>query len=116
MEHNLKSTLQKEDKSIVRKKKYLSFIERYPLYSLLLVYKEYQDEELYEECAIIRDALKEHKDKYQNRFPADINIPTHISEYETSAHQAMLEKYNIVVEEKVAKEKAALIKLKLPIE
>lgn len=109
------STQQKDEKSIARINKYISFIERYPLYSILLVLEEYTYLELYEECAFIRDALNEYKERYENKISKDMKIPTHISEYREKSHQDMLERLNIVVDEEVAKEKAELIKLNLPI-
>lgn len=90
-------------------------MERFPLYSTLLVYKEYEDKELYEECVIIRDALKEYKLKYTGKIFEGMSIPTHISEYESKEHQDTLKRLNIVVEEKTAREKATLIKLNLPV-
>ena len=77
--------------------------------------KEYEDAEYYEECAIIRNALQDYKDKYANKFPKELNFPMHISEYKAKAHQDIMRKLDIVVEDKLAKEKATLIKLNLPI-
>ena len=90
-------------------------MERYPLYSTLLVLEEYEKNEIYEECAIIRDALKKYKDKYESKFPNGLKLPMHASVYRGKKCQDMMEKYGIAVEEKEAKEKATLIKLKLPL-
>lgn len=115
MEQEQTLTLPTEVKSTARRETYVTFIERYPVYSILLVLKEYEDKELYEECAIIKNALEDYKDKYKTKIPKDVNFPTHISVYNGEKHQQMLRKFNIVVEEKFAKEKAKLIKIKLPI-
>ena len=85
------------------------------MYSTLLVLKDYEDLEFYEECAIIRDALKKYKQKYESKFPKNLKFPMHLSMYNDNAFQKIMEKLNMTVEEKKAKEKAALIKLKLPI-
>jgi hypothetical protein len=98
-----------------RKRSYVSYIERFPLYSTLIVLKEYEGLALFEECAIIRDALIEYKDKYSSNFPEGLNFPMHLSVYKDAEHQGILEKMGIVVDEKVAKEKATLIKLNLPV-
>jgi hypothetical protein len=83
---------------------------------MLLVLKDYEDQELYEECALIRDALKEHRDKYSKLQPSEMLTPRHINEYESEHHQKMLHKFGIKTDDKAAKEKAKLIKLKLPVD
>ncbi len=98
-----------------RKRSYVSYIERFPLYSTLIVLKDYEDLSLFEECAIIRDALTEYKDKYSANFPEGLSFPMHISVYKEAAHQGVLEKMGITVDEKVAAQKAKLIKLNLPV-
>lgn len=117
MQQNLTSTPQKEQTSIASKRKssYMYYLESYPLYSTLMVLKDYEDEELYEECAIIKNALEEYKDKYQTQLPKEVVFPTHVNDYKGKAYQEMIQRYNITVEDKVAKEKATLIKLKLPV-
>ena len=115
-EQNQISTQQTDEKSTVRRKSYLSYIERYPLYSTLLVLKDYEESENYEECAIIKGALEDYKEKYSSKFPKDLKFPMHLSSYNDKGHQDMMKRLNIVVEEKTAKEKATLIKLNLPVE
>lgn len=115
MEPNQILTPQKEQTLIARKNSYISYIEKYPLYSTLLVLKDYEDEELYEECAIIKNALDEYKTKYEKQLPKEVVFPTNITAYTGKQYQDMVRRCNIVVEEKVAKEKATLIKLHLPI-
>lgn len=112
-----KQTLKKQrgEQSTARKNSYIKYIEKYPLYSTLLVLKEYEDSELYEECAIIRDAITDYKEKYKKTLPTDLDIPTHVEQYLGDSHQNMMQRENMVVEEKVALEKATLIKLNLPI-
>ena len=112
---------QKEDKSIARKKSYLKYLNKYPLYSTLLVLKDYEDKELYEECSIIKKALDEYneiqiKGVVANKIPdEDIYLPTKLSSYKDEKFQAILKRYGAEVEEKVALEKAKLIKLNLPV-
>jgi hypothetical protein len=115
MESNLKSTSPKEVPSIARRDKYISFLERYSLYSTLLVLKDYEDTEQYEECAIIFSALVEFKSRYDNKIPTDVKFPTHLDMYNEKPYQDMMERLNIKIEEKSAKEKATLIKLNLPV-
>lgn len=110
------STEQKEERSIARKNSYISYIEKYPLYSTLLVLEEYEGDELYEECAIIRDALTEYRDKYKEKFPKDMVFPTSVVMYKDNKHQDMMNRLNIIVKEEDAKEKAKLIKLNLPLD
>ena len=76
-----------------------------------MVLKDYEDNEWYEECAIIKNAINE----YQKNLPESVEIPTHISIYRENKFQKMLEASNIIIEEKVAEEKATFIKLKLPV-
>lgn len=78
-----------------------------------MVLKDYENEELYEECAIIRDALIEFRDKYSSKFPKGLKFPTSVEEYQSKECQDVMKKLNI--EEKSAKEKATLIKLNLPV-
>lgn len=115
MKQNQISTEQTEEKSVSRRKSYLSYIRRYPLYSTLLVLKDYEDQELYEECAIIRDALKEYRDTDASKFPVGLSFPMHINVYNEKSCQDALKAMNIIVEEKTAKEKATFIKLNLPV-
>lgn len=96
-------------------KSYLSYIERYPLYSTLLVLKDYEDAELYEECAIIKNALENYEVKYKSKLPKELIFPMHVSDYNSKPYQDMMRKLDITVEEKLAKEKATLIKLNLPV-
>jgi len=103
-----------------RKDAYISCIEKYPLYSVLLVLEEYSNKELYEECAIIKKALDEYNStKVGTQKISDITgpivFPTSLVGYNSKNFQKILKDYNIVVEEKSAKEKATLIKLKLPV-
>lgn len=100
---------------IARIKSYLSYIERYPLYSTLLVLKDYEDSEMYEECSLIMDALKNYKVKHEDKLPEEVNFPMHISDYWSKPYQDMMKRLDITVEEKLAKEKATLIKLNLPV-
>ena len=105
---------------IARKQAYISCIKRYPLYSTLLVLEEYENKELYEECAIIKKALDEYNEtkvntEKVNKITGPITFPTSLRDYEGKNFQKVLESYNIKVEEKSAKEKATLIKLKLPV-
>ena len=111
----LTSQTKKEDLSATRRKAYVSYIERFPLYSTLLVLKDYEDSAMYEECAIIRDALLEYEEKYVSKFPEKIKFPMHLTAYQGKEHQDMLISMKIIVEEKVAREKATLIKLNLPV-
>lgn len=116
-----KLTGQKELKSNVRKDSYLKYLNKYPLYSTLLILKEYEDKEMYEECSIIKKALDEYneikiKGVVNKKMPfEDITLPTHISTYKTDKFQNLLRKYGAEVDEKEAKEKAQLIKINLPI-
>jgi hypothetical protein len=80
-----------------------------------LVLQEYEDQELYEECAIIKSAIEDYKSKYENKIPKEIGFPTQLSTYMSKEHQDTLKKYNINIEEESAKEKATLIKLNLPV-
>lgn len=82
---------------------------------MLLVLKDYEDQELYEECALIRDALKKHRDEHSKFQPSEMITPKHINEYKSEKHQKILHKFGIKVDDKAAKEKAKLIKLKLPV-
>lgn len=77
--------------------------------------KDYEDEEFYEECAIIRDAIKDYKEKYASKFPKELVFPVSVSQYKDKSHQSLMERLGLVVEEKSAKEKATLIKLNLPV-
>ena len=111
---------QKEVNSNARVESYLSYIQRYPLYSTLLVLEEYEGLELYEECATIKKALDKYNCTVVNRvgitkYTGKIEFPTKISQYQSKSFQKILEGYNIKVEEKEAQEKATLIKLKLPL-
>lgn len=108
----------KEKISSARVSSYLKCIEKYPLYSILLVLDEYEKRELYEECFFIKKALDEYnnsKIKKHKNIIGPIDFPTSISDYRKPSFQKVLEKGKIIVEEKLAKEKATLIKLKLPI-
>lgn len=103
-----------------RKEKYISFIKSYPIKATLLVLDEYEKKELYEECAIIKKALDEYNDTQVNTkkvtdIVGKINFPTSLSKYNSQEFQKILQDYNIIVEDKSAKEKATLIKLKLPV-
>lgn len=86
------------------------------MYSTLLVLKDYEEQELYEECAIIRDALIEYRDTDASKFPKELKFPMHITSYNEKSCQEVLESMDIIVEEKTAKEKATFIKLNLPVE
>ena len=113
-------TKQKEAKSTARKQAYISCLERYPLYSTLLVLDEYEGKELYEECAVIKKALDEYNNtkvniETVNKLTGPLIFPTRLEEYKEGKFQKILQDYNIIVEEKSAKEKATLIKLKLPV-
>lgn len=113
-------TKQREKRLTARKKEYLSCIERYPLYSVLLVLSEYSNKEWYEECAIIKTALDEYNTTKVNTkkikdITGPIIFPTSLDGYKSQNFQKVLRDYNIIVGEKVAKEKATLIKLKLPV-
>jgi hypothetical protein len=114
------SPQQKEANSIARVESYLSYIERYPLYSTLLVLEEYEGLELYEECVTIKKALDKYNSTVLNRegvtkYTGKIEFPTKLSDYQSESFQKMLKGYNIKVEDKEAQEKATLIKLKLPL-
>lgn len=114
------STEQTEEKLIARKDKYISCLERYPLYSMLLVLDEYVKKEWYEECAIIKKALDEYNITQVNTKKAQditgpIVFPTSLEGYNSKKFQSLLKKYDIIVDEKTAKEKATRIKLKLPV-
>ena len=115
MENNLKSTSQKVIPLTVRRDKYISFLKKYPLYSTLMVLKDYEDSEQYEECAIIMSALTKYKAEQNNKIPTDVKFPTHLDMYNGKPYQDMMKKLNIEIEEKSAKEKATLIKLNLPV-
>lgn len=106
---------QKEAKSIARQGEYFSYIEKYPLFSTLLVLEEYENKEMYLECALIRDAILDYKSKYESHLPKDLKFPTHISTYRGKEHQEMLTRFGINVEESFAIEKAKLIKINLPV-
>lgn len=106
-------TQPKEVKSIARIKSYISYIEKFPLYSTLIVLDEYEQDENYEECAIIKKALDEYN-KTQFKV-SKISSPTRLIDYKGEKFQNILKKHNIVVDEKHAQEKATLIKLKLPL-
>lgn len=119
MTQKQKLTLQKNGESwIARRKGYISCIEKYPLYSILLVLEEYVSKEFYEECALIKEALDEYNEtkvKKNQHILGDILFPTSLEEYKSQRFQTVLKNYNIIVEDKQAKEKATLIKLKLPL-
>ena len=115
MKQNQVLTGQKDEKLTARRKSYVSYIERYPLYSTLLVLKDYEDEEYYEECAIIRDAITEYREKYASKLPKDLMFPISVSQYKNKSHQSLMNRLGLVVEENTAKEKATLIKLNLPL-
>lgn len=103
---------------IARRKGYISCIEKYPLYSILLVLDEYVSKEFYEECIIIKEALDEYNEtkvKKNKHLIGDIIFPTNLTEYKGLKFQKQLLDSNIVVEDSQAKEKATLIKLKLPL-
>lgn len=106
---------QKEKNLTARRDSYVSYMVKYPLYSTLLVLEEYEGKELYEECAIIRDAITEYRIKHGSELPRELIFPTSIKMYRGKAHQDMLEKLDIVIEDKLAKEKAKLIKINLPV-
>lgn len=97
-----------------RKNKYLSYIEKFPYYSTLMVLDDYEKQEIYEECAVIRDAITDYMEKYKDKLP-NIKFPRHLSEYEGVEHQSLLESKNIIVENKFARDKARLIKIQLPL-
>lgn len=85
---------------------------------MLLVLDEYEKREYYEECAIIKEALDEHNSNFMKEVRSvskNIPFPTNLVDYESEKFQKILDKYGVVVTKKVAKEKATLIKLKLPI-
>ena len=114
-QQNQISKRQKEEKLIARRNSYVSYIKKYPLFSTLLVLEEYENSEMYEECAIIRDAIKEYQLEYGSKLPKGLSFPTSVEAYRAKAHQDMMKNFNIVVEESAAKEKAKLIKLNLPV-
>lgn len=119
-QQNQISIQQKEVNSNARVESYLSYIKKYPLYSTLLVLEEYEGLELYEECAIIKKALDEYNRTRVNKvevtkWTGDIEFPTKLSVYKSDKFQKVLEGYNIKVGSKEAKDKATLIKLKLPL-
>lgn len=115
------SKSQKEQNLIARKNKYLKYLSDYPLYSTLLVLKDYEEEEKYEECYIIKSALDDYNtfkikgiinDKIQEE---EILLPTHINQYYSKTYQKILNKYGIEVEEEDAKKKAKRIKINIPV-
>jgi hypothetical protein len=96
------------------------YIQKYPLYSTLLVLDEYEGLELYEECAIIKKALDKYNKTKVNKpvvtqYTGKIEFPTKLSDYKNEKFQRILRGYKIEVKEKEAKDKATLIKLKLPL-
>lgn len=117
MQQTQKSTLQKEQTSNVdnRRKSYLKYLDRYPIYSTLIVLKEYEDRELYEECGIIKKALIDFKEQYRDSIPKDIKFPMHLSEYQSRENQEFMLANKIKVDDKNAKETAKLIMLNIPI-
>ena len=115
------SKSQKEQNLIVKKAKYIKYLSDYPLYATLLVLKDYEEEEKYEECHIIKSALDDYNkvsikgtinEKLQDE---EIQLPTHITEYYSDKFQKILTKYGIEVEEEDAKKKAKRIKINIPI-
>lgn len=87
-------------KLTVREQKYFSYIEKYPVLATLMVLEEYEKQEEYRECAMIKNALDAkgtftRKDDYMNSKTFTITA---------------LER-----ETKTAKTNADKIKIKLPI-
>ncbi len=81
-----------------------------------MVLTEYEDLELYEECAIIKKALEEYESKYvKNKITETIIFPFHLREYNSKAYQDQLLDLNIEVKKETARDKATLIKLRIPI-
>lgn len=95
--------------------KYIYYLEKYNIYSTLLVLDEYEKEERYEECAIIRDALKKYKKRFDNKFPKGVSFPTSMDMYRSRENLDLMKRLNISIDYKSAKDKAKLIKINLPI-
>lgn len=117
MEQKPKSIRQikKEELIANRQKSYESYINRYPLYSVLMVLEDYENTSNYEECAIIRDALLEYKRKHVDGLSFKIEFPTHISQYLSKEYQDTLLSLKITIDEELARDKAIIIKTNLPV-
>ena len=79
-----------------------------------MVLNDYETLEQYEECAIIRDSISKYYTKYEKHLK-NVSTPRSLEQYKDHKHQKMLHKYNIIVEDKLAREKANLIKQHFPI-
>lgn len=102
----------------VRANQYLSTIGRYPLYALLLVLDEYEEDQYFEECAHIKKAIDLYNKEYEEEMGEDISslLPTSLKEYESEAFQATLRKVDLlVVTREYAQDKAEIIKSKIPV-
>lgn len=102
-------------KNVNRKNSYISFLEKYPLCSTLMVLKEYEGKELYEECAVIKNALEEYRDRYIEELPKNVVFPLHLSVYKSKKYQDKMKELDIEIKQDVLEDKANLIKLHLPI-
>lgn len=79
-----------------------------------MVLNDYEILEQYEECSIIRDSISKYYKKYEKHLK-NVSTPKSLEQYKDYTHQRMLNKYNIVVEDDLAREKANLIKQHFPI-
>lgn len=93
----------------VRVEEYLKYLNKYPLYSTLIVLKECEDNENYKECALIKKAIIKHIEKN------GVNLPTNLKTYESEEFQQKLKKENKIVSKIKAQNRAKLIKSNLRI-
>ena len=83
-----------------REQSYLSYLEKYPVLATLMILEDYEKEEKYEECAVIKRALDKKGDftKSSQYYSSKEFTPTSLNR-----------------ENKTARKKANYIKLKLPL-
>ena len=79
----------------------------------MLLLDEYEKNEMYEECKIIKDALDDYFEAYGQSLAKDVMLPTNMAMYLSEKNQDMLKKYNINIDEAVARENAIKIKKEL---
>lgn len=65
-----------------RKARYIKGLSTYGIYPLLLILKEQEDVENYEECSLILEAIEDrvHSFNMANRSLDDFNLPRHLRE------------------------------------
>lgn len=62
----------------LERSRYVECIYKYSLPPVLFLLKEYEDEEQYEKCMVIKEAIEEYRSYKENE---GLNIPTHIDQY-----------------------------------